>query len=437
MVADLQAGARRRRLRDQGRAWRDASSMPTASPPRRRKSAGGIAATAKAVPFLKRFTVFNVAQWRLRRQFGRVLLWQRRLHGDRRLCVGAARRWPQARSPVFLPDLPKLLADQQWPAPAGALAGGATAAAIGALVGFPLMRLSGISASIATFSIWSSFMSGSATGPRSPAARTRSWGCPQLCRPLDRDDLGSCRHRDRLRLSGIARRIAAARLARGRSRGEGRRRRYRRHRWIAFTLSAFLSGVSGVLPAHFLGTVRVETFYLDLTFLIIAMLVIGGARSLTGAVAGALRYRLLTELLREAEVGFRSADTRLAHRRAGRQRLALLMLVIILFRPKGIAGGREKSAFLCRDSVRGGATTCAPPTPPSRTTNSNSPWTTRQPLRTFDLGSSAAASPSSPTPGQHPQPPHRVAHVAGRRRTHRGASRCQDAGAQPPRSRRQ
>ena len=52
---------------------------------------------------------------------------------------------------VFLPDLPKLLAEQHWPAPAGAIAGGATAAAIGALVGFPLMRLSGISASIATF----------------------------------------------------------------------------------------------------------------------------------------------------------------------------------------------------------------------------------------------------------------------------------------------
>ena len=79
-----------------------------------------------------------------------------------------------------------------------------------------------------------------------------------------------------------------------------------RHRWIAFILSAFLSGVSGVLLAHFLGTVRVETYYLDLTFLIIAMLVIGGAGSLTGAVVGALTISLLTEVLREAEAGFHS-----------------------------------------------------------------------------------------------------------------------------------
>ena len=54
---------------------------------------------------------------------------------------------------VFLPDLPHLLAEQHWPASMGALAGGAAAAAVGALAGFPLMRLSGISASIATFSI--------------------------------------------------------------------------------------------------------------------------------------------------------------------------------------------------------------------------------------------------------------------------------------------
>ena len=43
-----------------------------------------------------------------------------------------------------------------------------------------------------------------------------------------------------------------------------------------------------MLLAHFLGIVRVENFYLDLTFLIVAMLIIGGRGSLTGAVAGAV-----------------------------------------------------------------------------------------------------------------------------------------------------
>jgi branched-chain amino acid transport system permease protein len=103
-----------------------------------------------------------------------------------------------------------------------------------------------------------------------------------------------------------------------------------------------LSGIAGVLLAHFLGTVRVETFYLDLTFLIIAMLVIGGMRSLTGAVAGAVVITLLTELMRQAEIGVSIGGTKLAAPGGlGDAMLALLMLLIILFRPNGIAGGRE------------------------------------------------------------------------------------------------
>ena len=122
-------------------------------------------------------------------------------------------------------------------------------------------------------------------------------------------------------------------------------------RWIAFTLSAFLSGVSGTLLAHFLGTVCVETYYLDLTFLLIAMLVIGGAGSLTGAVVGALAISLLSEALREAEAGFVISGTRFAAPAGiGDSVLALLMLIIILYRPKGIAGGREISFPLRRRS---------------------------------------------------------------------------------------
>jgi branched-chain amino acid transport system permease protein len=115
-----------------------------------------------------------------------------------------------------------------------------------------------------------------------------------------------------------------------------------RHRLIAFVVSGLLSGIAGVLLAHFLGTVRVETFYLDLTFLIVAMLVIGGMRSLTGAVAGALIIAALKELLRQAEIGVAVGSTVVAAPAGlGDAALALLMLAIILFRPKGIAGGRE------------------------------------------------------------------------------------------------
>jgi branched-chain amino acid transport system permease protein len=110
----------------------------------------------------------------------------------------------------------------------------------------------------------------------------------------------------------------------------------------AFVVSAFLSGIAGVLLGHFLGIVRVENFYLDLTFLIVAMLLIGGRGSLTGAVAGTIVIALLTEGLREAEIGFQVGATNIAAPAGtGDVILALLMLIIILFRPDGIAGGRE------------------------------------------------------------------------------------------------
>jgi branched-chain amino acid transport system permease protein len=115
-----------------------------------------------------------------------------------------------------------------------------------------------------------------------------------------------------------------------------------RERLTAFVISGFVSGVAGALLGHFLGTVRVESFYLDLTFLIVAMLVIGGMRSLTGAVAGALAIAALTEILRQVEVGVTVGNATIAAPAGlGDAVLALLMLLIIIFRPKGIAGGRE------------------------------------------------------------------------------------------------
>ena len=67
--------------------------------------------------------------------------------------VSALLTMPAAAKGVFLPDLPAFLAQAEWPVIAGALAGGAVAALVAAVAGFPLMRLSGISASIATFAI--------------------------------------------------------------------------------------------------------------------------------------------------------------------------------------------------------------------------------------------------------------------------------------------
>jgi branched-chain amino acid transport system permease protein len=54
-----------------------------------------------------------------------------------------------------------------------------------------------------------------------------------------------------------------------------------RQRLVAFTLSGLLAGFAGGLYVHLL-PLNTETMYLDLTFITLAMLVIGGMTELVG-----------------------------------------------------------------------------------------------------------------------------------------------------------
>jgi len=248
---------------------------------------------------------------------------------------------PAAKS-VFLPDLPAVIAHAEWPTLPGALAGGVAAGLVALGIGWPLMRLSGISASIATFAIlvvanvvfgnWTSVTGGQNSLMGLPANvdlwTAFAWALAALVIAFAYQETRSALLLRASREDEAAAQAAGVNIV--------------RHRLIAFVISAFLSGVAGVLLGHFLGIVRVENFYLDLTFLIVAMLVIGGRGSLTGAVAGAVVIAALTEVLREIEVGFQLGKTTIAAPAGtGDVILALIMLLIILLRPHGIAAGRE------------------------------------------------------------------------------------------------
>ena len=82
--------------------------------------------------------------------------------------------------------------------------------------------------------------------------------------------------------------------------------------------------------------------YLDLTFITLAMLVIGGVTSLWGAVVGALAVSALDSFLANAENGVSifggtldlPAGTRLVV-------VGALMALVLIARPSGITGGRE------------------------------------------------------------------------------------------------
>ena len=68
-------------------------------------------------------------------------------------------------------------------------------------------------------------------------------------------------------------------------------------RWLAFIASAFIAGVGGGLWAHFITSFTPYSFYLTETFVVLAMLVIGGPYSVSGAVVGTLVVTAAREVL--------------------------------------------------------------------------------------------------------------------------------------------
>jgi branched-chain amino acid transport system permease protein len=221
------------------------------------------------------------------------------------------------------------------------------AAAVGAayalLVGLPLMRLSGLAAGIATFGVleithnvlryWDKIGPGLSTFSAVPEttgllqAALGAGLAVVVAFAYKRSRFG--------RLLGATREDAAAARAVGVS--------VYRQRLLAFVLSGALAGFAGGLFVHLL-PVNTESVYLDLTFITLAMLVIGGATSLWGAVVGALAVSGVDSFLAEAENGIHvfglsldlPAGTRIVV-------VAALMALVLILRPAGLTGGREFS----------------------------------------------------------------------------------------------
>lgn len=70
---------------------------------------------------------------------------------------------------------------------------------------------------------------------------------------------------------------------------------------LAFTVSAFLTGVSGALYGHLIGHLSTETFSLNTSLGFLTMAVIGGLGSPAGALVGGAFLALAPEVLREAK----------------------------------------------------------------------------------------------------------------------------------------
>ena len=240
-----------------------------------------------------------------------------------------------------LPELFPILRDHT----VGNLASLLLAAAAGGLfalvVGLPLMRLSGLAAGIATFAVlevthnilreWTKIGPGATTlslVPETTDAVQATVGALVV--------VAAAFVYQRSRLG---RRLRASREDPAAARGVGVN--VHRERLWAFVVSGALAGLAGAMLVHLLGSITTEQVYLELTFLTLAMLVIGGLTSLWGAVVGALVVSALDSFLIEAEQG---VDVGISLDLPQGTRLIILgaiMALMLILRPSGLTGGRE------------------------------------------------------------------------------------------------
>jgi branched-chain amino acid transport system permease protein len=240
-----------------------------------------------------------------------------------------------------LPELFPILRDHTVGNAASLVLGAVAGGVFALVVGLPLMRLSGLAAGIATFAVlevthnvlreWTKIGPGATTlslVPETTDALQATMGAAVVIAAAFA-----------YQRSRFGRRLRASREDPAAARGVGVS--VHRERLWAFTVSGALAGFAGALLVHLLGSITTEQVYLELTFLTLAMLVIGGLTSLWGAVVGALVVSALDSFLIEAEqgvsVGF-SLDlpqgTRLIF-------LGAIMALVLIVRPSGLTGGRE------------------------------------------------------------------------------------------------
>ncbi len=250
---------------------------------------------------------------------------------------------PEQEKPAFMPYLFDFLRDTTVGNIPSLVAAGLVGGVFALLVGLPLMRLSGLAAGIATFAVLEI---------TNNILRYYEKVGPGL------NTFSSVSETTDLRQAAIgAVAVIVAAFAYQRSRFGRQLRATRedpaaaravgvsvyRQRLGAFALSGFLAGLAGGLYVHFL-PINVDAVYLDLTFITLAMLVIGGATSLWGAVVGALAVSALDSVLANAENGLELVG-RTVEVPAGTRIVVVsaLMALVLILRPSGLTGGREFS----------------------------------------------------------------------------------------------
>lgn len=241
---------------------------------------------------------------------------------------------PVMRKNMFLPDLPPWLLETAWPFLPALAAGGLSAALAAVLVGLPVLRLRGHYLAVATLGfiiIVQVLITNLETWTRGPlglnglpAATNLWWVWGWVLVTLY---VGY-----KLKFSSLGRSMLALRENELAARSLGIRAAWTRVQALA--LGAFFAGIAGGLWAHQITAITPKSFSVVLAFNLVVMVVIGGTGSVTGSFVAAVGLTALREALRPLEEALELYGL-------GEIVLALGLLLVLIFRPKGLFGSRE------------------------------------------------------------------------------------------------
>lgn len=245
---------------------------------------------------------------------------------------------------MSLPELYPFMASIHMEFVPAILCGALVAAAVAAIVGFPLMRLSDFPAVIAGFALlvvihvllvnWTALTNGPQTlfgvERHTYAITAAVWaGISVIAAYLFKYS------RIGLKLRASREDLVAARTIGVNIMGA---------RWVALVLSAFMAGLGGGLYAHYITAFMPDAFFLGETFVVLSMLVIGGPATISGAVVGAIVVTVFYQGLRMLENSEFLAEL-LPGGTGGMSSLALAvaLIAILVWRPGGLIEREELS----------------------------------------------------------------------------------------------
>jgi branched-chain amino acid transport system permease protein len=250
---------------------------------------------------------------------------------------------PAAVSSLQTPELPSLIATAHLGAFTATLVAGLAGAILAFLVGLPLMRTSTLAIPISTFAFlivlynvlanWDP-MTGGSSGLVSIPATTSvlsagAWAAVAVVVALTFKWSASGYRLQATREDEVAARSIGIVVI--------------KERMIAFVLSGALCGIGGALAVHQSGVLNPMTFYFGATVTAVTMLVVGGARSVFGAVIGTLAVAGINELLRSVEDGADLFGVISIGYAPGLAAIGvgLILLMTMVALPDGLSSGRE------------------------------------------------------------------------------------------------